>query len=215
MRCCRRYASRRIRQRNLIHRGRSRNRCSSATRNPFPHVGLVTRCDHRGWNCRRVAVCQLGQEGRGCFRRYNGRGSNRSSESRAEIGRVVHSRAVGADDDQRRPFRIRRRISRARARRLGRATMHGAQRFNGTRRHLRAVLQLWRRTQRKVWLKRGMSLLEWVFPSSAGSPLDPANVRKVLKRIIDKAQLKHRNVHSLRHTFASLLLQLQRCRVVN
>ncbi len=41
----------------------------------------------------------------------------------------------------------------------------------------------------------------------AGANLDAANVRHVLKRILEKAELRHIRIHDLRHTFASLLIQ--------
>jgi integrase len=58
-------------------------------------------------------------------------------------------------------------------------------------------------------LKRGWAELpEWVFCSEAGTPLDTANVRRVFVRLLKRAKLPlHFTPHSLRHTFASLLLQ--------
>jgi site-specific recombinase XerD len=40
-----------------------------------------------------------------------------------------------------------------------------------------------------------------------GANLDAANVRHVLKRILEKAELRHIRIHDLRHTLASLLIQ--------
>ena len=47
----------------------------------------------------------------------------------------------------------------------------------------------------------------WLFQSGAGGPLDDSKVRKVLARLLAKAGLPRRNLHSLRHSFASLLIQ--------
>ena len=47
----------------------------------------------------------------------------------------------------------------------------------------------------------------WLFQSGAGGPLDDSKVRKVLARVLVKAGLPRRNLHSLRHSFASLLIQ--------
>jgi integrase len=47
----------------------------------------------------------------------------------------------------------------------------------------------------------------WVFPSTRGTPLDPRNVRHAFARTLKKAELPaHFTPHSLRHTFASILL---------
>ena len=48
----------------------------------------------------------------------------------------------------------------------------------------------------------------WVFCNTAGSPLDPSVVSRAFKRVLKAAGLPpHHSPHSLRHTFASLLLQ--------
>src|SRR5262249_38223901 len=48
----------------------------------------------------------------------------------------------------------------------------------------------------------------WVFPSDVWTPMDHANVGKAFKRVLRAAGLPtHHSPHSLRHTFASLLLQ--------
>ena len=73
-------------------------------------------------------------------------------------------------------------------------------------RQLRAVLRLWRQQQRRAWLKVGRPLPEWVFASASGTALDESNVRKAFNRILDKAELRRRGPHQMRHTFASLLL---------
>jgi hypothetical protein len=41
----------------------------------------------------------------------------------------------------------------------------------------------------------------------SGTPLDESNARKTFNRILDKAELRHRGPHQVRHTFASQLLQ--------
>ncbi len=48
----------------------------------------------------------------------------------------------------------------------------------------------------------------WAFPSDVWTPMDHSNVGKAFKRVLKGAGLPlHHSPHSLRHTFASLLLQ--------
>ena len=47
----------------------------------------------------------------------------------------------------------------------------------------------------------------WLFQNRDGGPLDDSRVRKVFARVLAKAGLPRRNLHSLRHSFASLLIQ--------
>ncbi len=60
-------------------------------------------------------------------------------------------------------------------------------------------------------LRLGMSIDElpnlWLFQNTAGEPMDDSKVRKVFSKLLAKAGLAQRNLHFLRHTFASLLLQ--------
>jgi integrase len=69
--------------------------------------------------------------------------------------------------------------------------------------HLRAVLRLWRRQQRALWLERGEPPPAWIFPSAAGTFLDESNVRKAFNRILDAAGLHRRGPHQMRHYAAS------------
>ena len=43
----------------------------------------------------------------------------------------------------------------------------------------------------------------FVFSSEVGTPLDRANLGRVLRKCLDDAKLKHRGIHALRHTFAT------------
>ena len=45
-----------------------------------------------------------------------------------------------------------------------------------------------------------------VFTSNVGTPIDDANVRRELRKLLAAAQLRHIRFHDLRHTCASLLL---------
>ena len=67
-------------------------------------------------------------------------------------------------------------------------------------------LELERKTET---LKRGWSALPpWVFCDSTGRPLSPRTVEDAFKRVLKVAGLPlHFSPHSLRHSFASLLLQ--------
>jgi integrase len=72
---------------------------------------------------------------------------------------------------------------------------------------LRTTLYLLRRRQRAEALRTGVPRPTLVFPSAVGTPLDVSNARKAFLRILDRAELRHRRIHDLRHTFASLLIQ--------
>ena len=51
-------------------------------------------------------------------------------------------------------------------------------------------------------------MLPWLFCSEAGTPLNTSNLRRVFRRVLKRAKLpEHFSPQSLRHTFASLLLQ--------
>jgi integrase len=60
-------------------------------------------------------------------------------------------------------------------------------------------------------IRLGMSAEElpsmWLFQNEVGKPVDDSKVRKIFARLLTKAGLAQRNLHFLRHTFASLLLQ--------
>jgi integrase len=48
----------------------------------------------------------------------------------------------------------------------------------------------------------------WVFINEAGNPIDADNFRsRVWPKLLSKADLRHFPIHSLRHTFASRLIQ--------
>jgi hypothetical protein len=46
----------------------------------------------------------------------------------------------------------------------------------------------------------------WIFCTTTGTPYDPANVLKAMRRALRKADLPAFRVYDLRHTFATLLL---------
>jgi Phage integrase family len=60
----------------------------------------------------------------------------------------------------------------------------------------------------RSWLKKGRPAPPWVFASVSSTRLDPANVRKAFDRVLTAAEVHHRGLHQMRHTCASLLLQL-------
>jgi len=47
----------------------------------------------------------------------------------------------------------------------------------------------------------------WLIQNGQRNPLDDSKVRKVFARVLAKARLPRRNLHSLRHSFASFLIQ--------
>ena len=69
-------------------------------------------------------------------------------------------------------------------------------------------LQNWKRKQREGWLSRGRNEIpEWVFPNGTGNMLDFHNLKnRQYKRVIKRAGLRSIPFHSLRDTFATLLL---------
>ena len=53
----------------------------------------------------------------------------------------------------------------------------------------------------------GVALPPWTFVTKAGTPVNPANVRRAMLRVLKAAGLpQHFTPHCLRHTYASLLL---------
>ena len=64
------------------------------------------------------------------------------------------------------------------------------------------------RTRIQDKLKYGWGKLPpWLFVTKAGTPVDPANVRRAMLRILKAAHLpQHFTPHCLRHTYASILL---------
>ena len=57
-------------------------------------------------------------------------------------------------------------------------------------------------------LKLGRPLPRWVFYTQAGTALDATNVRRIMRSILKHAKLPtHFTPHSLRHSYASLMLQ--------
>jgi integrase len=69
------------------------------------------------------------------------------------------------------------------------------------------ALRLLRRQLHREFFQHGLPRPELIFPSTEGTHLDESNVRTVMRAVCDKADLRRRSPHDLRHTFASLLLQ--------
>ena len=70
------------------------------------------------------------------------------------------------------------------------------------------VLRAHDRTRKQDALKYGwVALPPWTFVTKAGTPVNPANVRRAMLRVLKAAGLpQHFTPHCLRHTYASLLL---------
>jgi len=75
--------------------------------------------------------------------------------------------------------------------------------------HLAETLKALEVERKKETLRRGWrEVPEWVFINEAGNPVDPDNFRnRVWPKILSKTDLRHFPIHSLRHTFASRLIQ--------
>jgi hypothetical protein len=75
---------------------------------------------------------------------------------------------------------------------------------DGTRHHLATLLSRWQREQQGAATPAPDTL---IFPSTSGGPVDPDNLRhRVWAPALAKAKLRHVRIHSLRHTFASMLI---------
>ena len=48
--------------------------------------------------------------------------------------------------------------------------------------------------------------MDMVFPSTIGTPVDPTNILKKLRQVLNKAGLPRLRFHDLRHTAASIML---------
>ena len=66
------------------------------------------------------------------------------------------------------------------------------------------------RPKRLEKLKIGAGYNEYslVFCSETGTPMEPRSFILKLHRIVNKSGIRHANVHSLRHTFATRLLEV-------
>jgi integrase len=72
---------------------------------------------------------------------------------------------------------------------------------------LSAALQSWQTLQEAEAAVAGRDGSEWVFPALRASRHAETTTRRVWRRILKRAQLRYRKLHTLRHTFASLLIQ--------
>jgi integrase len=86
---------------------------------------------------------------------------------------------------------------------------NGSSRRIDVSRHLAETLSALHVERKKETLKKGWrEVPAWVFVNEAGNPVDPDNFRNRLwAKILSKAELRHFPIHSLRHTFASRLIQ--------
>jgi integrase len=64
-----------------------------------------------------------------------------------------------------------------------------------------------RQRQEKIAFGGEFNELNLVFCSEAGTPLEPRSFIRKLHSIIEKSSIDHTNVHALRHTFATRLLE--------
>lgn len=72
---------------------------------------------------------------------------------------------------------------------------------------LASALQGWQTLQEAEAAVAGQDPSPWVFPALRASRHTETTTRRVWRRILKRAQLRYRKLHTLRHTFASLLIQ--------
>jgi integrase len=74
-------------------------------------------------------------------------------------------------------------------------------------RQLSAVLRNWKTLRDAEAVVEGQVAGPWLFPALASDPRAQDTFRRLWARILDKAGLRYRKPHVLRHTYASLLIQ--------
>ncbi len=72
--------------------------------------------------------------------------------------------------------------------------------------HMTETLKALERTQRKLSLKRGRAMSEYIFAGRNGKICHRETFRNGLKRCLALAKLKHIRLHDLRHTYATIRL---------
>lgn len=75
------------------------------------------------------------------------------------------------------------------------------------------ILRRWRQTQNEQRMKVANEWSPWeevngelVFTSRVGTPVDPSNLRRAFKRVVQEADLPEIRFHDLRHTHATMML---------
>jgi integrase len=74
-------------------------------------------------------------------------------------------------------------------------------------RQLGDVLRSWKTLRDAEAIVEGREAAPWLFPAMVGAAGAQDIFRRVWARILDQAELRYRKPHTLRHTYASLLLQ--------
>jgi integrase len=72
--------------------------------------------------------------------------------------------------------------------------------------HLTDTLKEWKTDQKKIALKYGHPVSEWVFASRKGKLLNRVSFENALTRCLYKAKLRRIRVHDYRHTYATIRL---------
>lgn len=65
------------------------------------------------------------------------------------------------------------------------------------------MLQEHRKKQEEYFTSRGMEVPEFIFTTSSGVQVDPANMRVSYQRLLERAGVPYRKFHTIRHTFAT------------
>lgn len=73
-------------------------------------------------------------------------------------------------------------------------------------RQLIETLESWQAQNELKALQRDTVPPEWVFSTRNGTPYTAPDIRKIWKACLHQAGLAHKKVHTLRHTYASLLI---------
>jgi integrase len=98
-------------------------------------------------------------------------------------------------------------VRRSRRRGQTRMTKNGKARRVDMSRQLCDALRGWQTLQQAEAAVHGRELDSWVFPALAGSAGDQDGFRRVWTSILRLAGVRYRKPHTLRHTYASLLIQ--------
>jgi integrase len=86
-------------------------------------------------------------------------------------------------------------------------TKNGKARRVDMSQQLGAALEGWQTLQEAEAAVAGCEASAWIFSALRAARHAESNIRRVWRRLLSSVQLRYRKLHTLRHTFASLLIQ--------